>query len=101
MTSLQQLQQQFKDDPGTQRDIQGVIRDLRGLDPSHITNDPLLLDRINAALANVEQVEMELRRKVDDATGGGSVRSPGNQPVPQGYSEAVAEYFRKLSKTKQ
>jgi hypothetical protein len=101
MTSLQQLQQQMKDDPGTQRDIQGLIRDLRNLDPIHMTNEPLLGERINAALANVEQVEMELRRKVDDTTGGGSVRSPGNQPVPQGYSEAVAEYFRKLSKSKQ
>jgi hypothetical protein len=99
LQSLQQLQQQLKDDPGTQRDIQGLIRDLRNIDPSHMTNDPLLSERINSALANVEQVEMELRRKVDDSTGGGSVRSPGNQPVPQGYSEAVAEYFRKLSKT--
>ena len=42
---------------------------------------------------------MELRRKVDEA-GGGSVRSPGAEPVPQGYADAVAEYFRKLSKSK-
>ncbi len=102
LANLQQLQQQLKDDPGTQRDIQGLIKDLRNFDPSGVSsNDPLLSERINAALANVEQVEMELRRKVDDTTGGGSVRSPGNQPVPQGYSEAVAEYFRKLSKSKQ
>ena len=97
--SLQQLQQQLKDDPGTQHDIQGLLRDLRNLNPADFNNDPLLNERINAALANVEQVEMELRRKVDDSTGGGSVRSPGSQPVPQGYSEAVAEYFRKLSKS--
>jgi hypothetical protein len=35
---------------------------------------------------------------VDEADG--SVRSQGGEAVPQGYSEAVAEYFRKLSKSK-
>ena len=32
--------------------------------------------------------------------GNGSVRSQGGEAVPQGYAEAVAEYFRKLSKSK-
>jgi hypothetical protein len=96
-----QLQQQMKDDPGTQRDIQSLIKDLRNIDPAHLTNDPLLNDRIRAALANEEQVEMELRRKVDVTGTTGTVRSPGNEQIPQGYSDAVAEYFRKLSKGKQ
>jgi hypothetical protein len=100
LQNLGQLQQQFKDDPNTQRDIQNVIRDMRLFDPSLIANDPLLNDRIRAALANVEQVELELRRKVDSSTGGGTVRSPGNQPIPEGYLDAVAEYYRKLSQTK-
>ena len=58
-------------------------------------------DRPPAALTDVEQMEMELRRKVDDTSGGGSIRSPGSEPVPQGYADAVADYFRKLSKSKQ
>jgi hypothetical protein len=37
---------------------------------------------------------------VDDTTAGGSVRSPGGEKVPQGYADAVAEYYRKLSKSK-
>jgi hypothetical protein len=101
LQSLNQLQQQMKDDPGALRDVQNLMRDLRQFDPAHYTNDPLLEERILSALAGVEQVEMELRRKVDDTTGGGSIRSPGSDPIPQGYSEAVADYFRKLSKTKQ
>jgi hypothetical protein len=100
LQSLNQLQQQLRDDPDTLRDVQSLMRDLRQFDPAYYTNDPLLDERIQAALAGVEQVEMELRRKVDDA-GGGSVRSPGSEPVPQGYADAVADYFRKLSKTKQ
>ena len=43
---------------------------------------------------------MELRRKVDEANGGGIVRSPGSEKVPHGYADKVAEYFRKLSKSK-
>ena len=100
MQTLTQLQQQLKDDPGTAKDIQELIRDLRQFDPFTNSNDPLLNERIQSALAGVEQVEMELRRKVDDTTAGGSVRSPGGEKVPQGYADAVAEYYRKLSKSK-
>jgi hypothetical protein len=90
-----------RDDPGTARDIQGVIRDLRQFDPFTGSNDPLLNERIQAALAGVEQVEMELRRKVDSASGNGTVRSPGGEKVPEGFAKAVEEYYRKLSNKKQ
>ena len=100
MQTLTQLQQQLKDDTGTAKDIQELMRDLRQFDPFTNSNDPLLNERIQSALAGVEQVEMELRRKVDDTTAGGSVRSPGGEKVPQGYADAVAEYYRKLSKSK-
>jgi len=65
-----------------------------------LSNDPMLAQRIAAALAGVEQVEMELRRKVDDTAAGGSVRSPGGEKVPQGYEDKVADYYRKLGKSK-
>ena len=100
MQALQQLQQQFRDDPAASRDVQGVMRDLRQFDPFTNSNDPLLNERIASALAGVEQVEMELRRKVEDTTGGGSVRSPSGDKVPQGYADAIAEYYRKLSNSK-
>jgi hypothetical protein len=41
---------------------------------------------------------MELRRKVDESDS--SVRSQGGEPVPQGYSDAVARYFSGLSESK-
>jgi hypothetical protein len=43
---------------------------------------------------------MELRRKVEDTAGNGSVRSSGGEKIPQGYADAVYEYRRKLSKSK-
>jgi len=46
------------------------LRDLQRLDPYTYANDPLLAERIHAALmSGVEQVEMELRRKVEETTG--------------------------------
>jgi hypothetical protein len=100
LQSLGRLEQQLRDDPGTARDIQSLVRDLRNFDPLHFTDEPLLIQRIQDAVAGAEQVEMELRRKLDDASGGGSVRSPAGERVPQGYQDAVADYFRKLSKGK-
>ncbi|HEY1221671.1 MAG TPA: hypothetical protein VGF03_22205 [Bryobacteraceae bacterium] len=100
LESLGRLEQQLRDDPATARDIQSLVHDLRNFDPRHFTDDPLLSQRIQAALAGAEQVEMELRRMVDALDGAGSVRSPAGERVPQGYQDAVADYFRKLSKTK-
>ena len=98
--SLGRLEQQLRDDPAAARDIQSLVRDLRNSDPRHFGDDPLLSQRIQAALAGAEQVEMELRRLVTESSGAGSVRSPAGERVPQGYQDAVADYFRKLSKGK-
>jgi len=100
LRNLQQLEQQFRNDPNAAREIQGMIRDLRQFDPFTLSNDALLTERIQGALAGVENVELELRRKVEETTGGGTVRSPGGEKVPEGYDAAVAEYYRKLSKGK-
>jgi hypothetical protein len=100
LESLGRLERQLRDDPATARDIQSLIHDLHNFDPRHFAGDPLLSQRIQAALAGAEQVEMELRRMVDAIGGSGSVRSPAGERVPQGYQDAVADYFRKLSKGK-
>jgi hypothetical protein len=81
MQSLQQLQGQLRDDPNMARDIQGLMRDLREINPFAGGSDPLLAERIQA-------------------NGGGSVRSPGGEKVPPGYADKVAEYYRKLGKSK-
>jgi len=99
LRSLQQLQQQaVGTDPNMARDLQNMIREMQRLNPYTYGNDPLLSERINQALiGNVQQIEMELRRKVEEANGTGSVRSPGNEKVPAGYADKVADYYRKLS----
>jgi len=102
MQSLRQLEQQAQADPAMAKDIQTLMRDLQRLDPLQpYANDPLLAERIHAALmSGVEQVEMELRRKVEETTGNGSVRSPGGRDRPAKATPTPCEYFRKLSKSK-
>jgi hypothetical protein len=100
LESLQQLQQQLKGDPSTQKDIAALLQQIRQLDPYTYSNDPLLAQRIQAAVvANMEQVEMELRRRVEDTEPGGNVRASGGEKIPPGYSDATAKYFEQLSKT--
>lgn len=61
---------------------------------------PQLDERIQRQLLPaLERLELELRRKVNDQKAG-QVRSAGSEPVPTGYSESVADYFRRLSKAK-
>jgi hypothetical protein len=102
LQALRQMEQQSQGDPNMVKDLQTLIRDMQRLNPNTYANDPLLAERIQATLlSGIEQVEMELRRKVEDTAGNGSVRNSGGEKVPQGYADAVAEYFRKLSKSKQ
>jgi hypothetical protein len=49
--------------------------------------------------AALERLEMLLRRKLEEKQAG-QVRSGAGDRVPDGYSEAVADYFRRLSKNK-
>ena len=99
LRSLQQLQQQVKDDPNMGKDIADLVNQMKKMDPYAFSNDPLLAERIQGAvMAGVEQVELQLRRKVED-TNGGNIRSQGTEKIPAGYTDAIAEYRKKLSKS--
>jgi hypothetical protein len=103
LQTLRQLQQQAQgNDPAMVQDLQNLIRDMQRLNPNTYANDPLLAERIQSTLmGGIQQVEMELRRKVEEANGTGSVRSAGGEKVPAGYQDKVADYYRKLSSKKQ
>jgi hypothetical protein len=81
------------------KDIQNMLRQMQQLDPYQFPNHPELVDQIISRLVSgVEGVELQLRRMTDDKNGGGNVRSAAGETVPPGYADAVAEYFRRLSK---
>jgi len=101
LTQLDQMIRGDRDVPReTSRDVQDLVRQMQRLDPRLLAADPTRLDQIvDQLLGSVEQVELELRR-IADARQAGSVRSGASQPVPPGYADAVAEYFRRLAAQK-
>ena len=94
---LSQLRAQLGPGSDVGREITDVLRNIQR--PEYALGGPLLNERIEKeVLPAIEQLEMELRRKVegDSAT----IRNPAADPVPAGYGDKVAEYFRRLSKTR-
>lgn len=94
---LNDMRQLFKDNPDIQKEITDVEHELQKLTIGDIAS-PELQQRLNReVLPNLEALEVKLRRQVEEQ-GGGQVKSGATDKVPAGFSDAVAEYFRKLSK---
>jgi hypothetical protein len=94
---LNRMQQSVRADPATAKEIQQLMNEVGRLDPRRFNADPARLAQLEQKLfAEVEQAELILRRKIDEANG--SIRTSAPQDVPPGYSDAVAEYFRRLSR---
>ena len=76
-------------------EIQKFVRELGG--ENFKGNLKLLAQEYRRMLNLLEQLELQVRRQVE-TEGGGQVRAEVNTPVPEQYREAVAEYFRRLSR---
>ncbi len=95
---LEHLRQTLKDDPETLRQVQELIREMQRLDPSRFPGNPEILEQLhNQVLSDVDKLELQLRRDLD-AKQAGEVRTSQSLPAPPGYEDAVADYFRRLSK---
>ena len=92
---LGRLPQSLGGAPEFAGDLRQLRRDTQAL--TGPASDALVAQRIRASLLpEIEHLELLLRREI----GAGSVRTQGGEAVPDGYSDAVAEYFRKLSQAK-
>jgi hypothetical protein len=103
MRDLSQIQQMLRDNPDLAKDLGGelqqLMRDMQKFDPKAFLGNPGLIEAMRAQiLPNLQNLELQLRRKLDEKNGSGDVRSGATERIPQGYSEAVADYFRRLSK---
>jgi len=98
MRELNQMSREMgMENPDVAREVQGLIREMQRLDPGRFKGNSELVENLRTqVLANLEQLELQLRRKLDDQTT--QVRSNPTRPVPQGYAGSVAEYFRRLSR---
>jgi hypothetical protein len=98
---LNQLRQAVQDDPEMVREVQDLIREMQALDPRRFPGNPALVEQLHMqALSNVDKLELQLRRQADGKQSG-QVRASDPLAVPSGYQDAVAEYFRRLSKEHQ
>jgi hypothetical protein len=98
LRDLNQLRQAVREDPEMAKQVQELIQEMEHLDPSRFPGNPALVEQLHSqVLADVDKLELQLRRQLDDKDSG-QVRSGDTKTVPQGYEESVAEYYRRLSK---
>jgi hypothetical protein len=97
VSNLNQLRQTVRNDPEAARELRNLIDEMQRLDPKRFPGNPALLQQLhNQVMSDVNTLELQLRRKQDDRSG--DIRSGNATSIPPGYEDAVAEYYRRLSK---
>ncbi len=97
MGELDHLRQTLKDDPESLRQVQELIREMQGLDPSRFPGNPAIVEQLRSqVLSDVDKLELQLRRDLEGKQVG-EVRNSESLPIPPGYEDAVAAYYRRLS----
>jgi hypothetical protein len=97
VAELDRLRQTLKDDPESLRQVQELIHEMQGLDPNRFPGNPALVEQLRGqVLSDVDKLELQLRRNLDGKQAG-EVRNSESLPIPPGYEDAVAAYFRRLS----
>jgi hypothetical protein len=82
------------------RDLEDVLRDLRLFENDRLYADPQGLEKLQAAaIEKLKKVEFALRRKAD--SGNDSLSLSGSDQVPDGFRQAIEEYYRSLAKKQQ
>lgn len=95
MRELNQLKQMVQDDPQAAKEVSELTQKMQHLDPSRFPGNPAMVEQMhNEVLSSVDKLELELQRQ-DAAT---DARTGKPNPIPAGYQESVADYYRRLSK---
>jgi hypothetical protein len=96
---LNQVRAVVQDSPEARRELQSLIDQMRNLDPSRFPGNPGLVEQMHQQLlSNVDALELQLRRQLEEKQGG-TIRNTDPAKIPAGYQDSVAEYYRKLSAT--
>ena len=100
MSELGRLKRAIGEDPAARREVDELIRSMQRLDPRRFPGNPAMVEELSGrVLGEVDRLELQLRH---DAGPGdvGNVRTGPAMPVPAGYDDAVADYYRELSRTR-
>ena len=91
------LRRQLQQAGVSPRDLDEVLRDLRAFDNDRVYADPNGLEQLQAAaIEKLKKFEFALRRKAD--AGNDSLSLSGSDQVPEGFRQAIEEYYRSLAK---
>jgi hypothetical protein len=86
-----------QDSPEARQQLQSLIEEMRNLDGRRFPGNPALVEQMRQQLiGNVDALELQLRRQLDEKQGG-TIRNTDPTKIPPGYQDSVAEYYRKLS----
>ena len=97
LADLQSVRRAVADDPTAKRQVDDLISSMQRLDPRRFPGNPEVVDQLFAEVrSGVDRLELQLGH--DPADDNNVVRNAASLPVPEGYQEAVAEYYRRLSK---
>jgi hypothetical protein len=98
LADLQNVRKAVADDPVAKRQVDDLIRSMQHLDPRRFPGNPEVVDQLFAEVrSGVDRLELQLGHDPADDTRN-VVRNAESLPVPEGYQDAVAEYYRRLSK---
>ena len=97
MNDAEALRRQLQASGVNPRELDDIIRDLQRFDTEHVYADPRGLEQLQAsAIDKLKKFEFSLRRKTE--AGNDSLSLSGSDQVPEGFRQAIEEYYRSLAK---
>jgi hypothetical protein len=97
LSLLNGVRSALQDTPEARRELQSLVDQMRNLDPRRFPGNPGLVEQMRQQLiGNVDALELQLRRQLDEKQGG-TIRNTDPTKIPAGYQDSVAAYYRKLS----
>ena len=93
------IRQANRDNPEIARDAAALEKELQNLAVGNPSGPELEQRLSRTVLPQLESLEVQLRHELDEANGG-QVRNPTADRTPAGFANDVAEYFRRLSRSK-
>ena len=98
MQELSRLRQLTHGDPAASREVDTLVKEMQQLAPGRFPGNPEMVEQLHQQVLNdVDKLELELRRNTNDPALA-QIRTTKNATIPQGYGDAVAEYYRRLGK---
>lgn len=96
MRDFDQLRRTLRGDPNLSKEIRDLTQRMQGLDPKRFPGNPALVEQMKREmLGSIDRMELQLLNQGTSS----DARSGRSSTIPDGYQNAVADYYRRLSQT--